>query len=106
MTGVETLLAVLAYLVVVNGVCFLAFAWDKRRAQTGHWRISERTLLTLAAIGGTIGAFVAIRRLRHKTQKEPFRTRLRLIAAAQAIILLAMSVPQVREVVWRSLQVG
>lgn len=92
------------YLVVVNCACFLAFAWDKHRARTDQWRISERSLLTLAAVGGTLGAFAAMRRLRHKTRKEPFRTRLRVIAAIQLIALAALLVPEVRDAIRRFLE--
>jgi uncharacterized membrane protein YsdA (DUF1294 family) len=97
----ETLLAIGLYGFAINTASFLAFAWDKHCARNGRWRVSEQTLLTIAAIGGTIGAFVAARRLRHKTHKEPFRTNLRLIAVVQVIALAALSVPQVRDVVWQ-----
>ena len=32
---------------------------DKRAARNGLWRVSERTLLTIVAFGGTIGAIAA-----------------------------------------------
>ena len=97
----ETLVAIGLYGIGINTASFLAFAWDKHCARNGLWRVSEQTLLTIAAIGGTIGAFVAASRLRHKTVKEPFRTNLRLIAAIQAIALIALCVPQVRDVAWQ-----
>jgi uncharacterized membrane protein YsdA (DUF1294 family) len=74
--------------VTINLAAFAAFASDKRRAIQGARRISESTLLKLALIGGTPGAFAAQQLLRHKTRKEPFRTQLRLIAAAQVILLV------------------
>jgi uncharacterized membrane protein YsdA (DUF1294 family) len=74
-----------AYLVAINVATYAAFALDKRRAEAGQWRIKERTLLTLALLGGTIGAMTAARRLRHKTYKQPFRTYLRAIAVVQVI---------------------
>jgi uncharacterized membrane protein YsdA (DUF1294 family) len=58
----------------------------------------------LAAIGGTIGAFVAAQRLRHKTYKEPFRTNLRVIALVQVLALAALSIPEVRDGVWQFLR--
>ncbi|WP_394885732.1 DUF1294 domain-containing protein (plasmid) [Mesorhizobium sp. AaZ16] len=48
-----------AYVVVINMAGFLAFAWDKHCARNGLWRVPERTLLSIAAVGGTIGALVA-----------------------------------------------
>ncbi len=100
----ETLLAIALYGFAINAASYLAFAWDKHRARNGQWRVSEQTLLTMAAVGGTIGALVASRRLRHKTHKEPFRTNLRLIALAQIVALTALSFPQVRDAVWQFLQ--
>jgi uncharacterized membrane protein YsdA (DUF1294 family) len=80
---------VLAYLAVINAAAFAAFASDKRRAIRGASRIPEATLLRLAVLGGTSGAIAAQQLLRHKTRKEPFRTQLWLIAAAQTLLLLA-----------------
>ncbi len=92
-------LAIAAYALAINTIAFLLFAIDKRRARYGLWRISESTLLTAAAIGGSIGALIASSTLHHKTRKEPFRTRLRLIVILQTLALIALFVPQVREFV-------
>ena len=84
--------AAAAYLAVVNLVAFALFRQDKRAAIAGDRRIPERTLLGLAAIGGSLGAVAAQQMVRHKTRKEPFRTLLYLILIAQtvaAVILLA-----------------
>ena len=75
------------YLLAINLVAFTAFAGDKRRAERGEWRVPERTLLTLAAVGGWAGANVAREVYRHKTRKEPFASHFRLIGAVQFILL-------------------
>lgn len=80
------------YLTIVNMVCFGAFAMDKAAARGGRRRIPERSLLTLAVLGGTAGALAASAMLRHKTRKQPFRARLLIIAACQvtaAIVAIA-----------------
>ena len=46
------------YSVVVNLVAFALYGIDKKRARRGAWRISERTLLGIAVIGGSIGAIL------------------------------------------------
>src|SRR6478609_9499324 len=84
----EVLLVISAYTVAVNLATFATFAWDKYRARNGLWRTSERTLLGMAAAGGTIGALLAAQLLRHKSYKEPFRTRLRSIAALQLVLVV------------------
>jgi len=84
------LVAVLSWIVVVNGWTIWRFSDDKRRAVAGARRVPEADLLALALVGGTPGAFVARRLFRHKTRKEPFSTRLMLIAAIQIGALLGL----------------
>lgn len=55
-------------------IAFLAYAWDKSAARRSEWRTPENTLHLLALAGGWPGALVAQQTLRHKTQKQPFRT--------------------------------
>lgn len=71
----------------LNIATFVLFALDKHQARMGGRRISERTLLLMAAIGGSAGALVAQHLLRHKTRKQPFRAQLAGIVGVQAIIL-------------------
>ena len=80
------------YLLTVNLTTYAAFWTDKRAAVQGRRRTPERTLLMLAALGGTSGAVAAQQLLRHKTRKEPFRSILWLIAAAQAIAMVTLYV--------------
>ena len=89
------------YLVLISFGTFLAFAWDKHRARNGLYRISEGTLLTLTAVGGTIGALVGQKLLRHKTQKQPFKTQLYVIIGLQIVVLVALSLLSVCETVWQ-----
>ena len=81
----------IALLCFVNVWTIGAFWIDKKRAIAGARRVREADLLWLAVIGGSPGALIARRWFRHKTRKEPFSTRLLLIAVAQlgAIIGLA-----------------
>ena len=74
-------------LTAVNLATFLLFALDKHRARTGGRRNAERRLLTMAAIGGSLGALAAQQILRHKTRKQPFGARLAGIVGVQAVIL-------------------
>jgi uncharacterized membrane protein YsdA (DUF1294 family) len=69
---------------LINAWTMVLFWDDKRRARAGAWRISEASLLGMALIGGTPGAFLARAWFRHKTRKHPFSTVLFFIAAIQA----------------------
>ena len=71
----------------VNLITIMLFWIDKRAAINRESRISEKTLLMFCLIGGTPGAFFAQQRFRHKTQKEPFRTLMILIALVQVLLL-------------------
>lgn len=61
------------YYVAVNILAFVQFAVDKQRARGKKWRISERTLLLLSAIGGCFGGYLAMYMFRHKTTVKKFK---------------------------------
>lgn len=87
-------LSLIVLFTALNIMTFCVFWWDKAAACNGGWRIAESKLLSLAFFGGSLGAFAAQRLLRHKTRKEPFRTRLAAIlilhAAVASVGLLAL----------------
>ena len=72
------------YLWAVNLLTLLAFGWDKLRAGRRK-RISERTLLWLAVIGGSPGAVLGRWVFRHKSRKRRFTVWLIAIVAAQVV---------------------
>ena len=63
----------LYYLLAVNLLTFIIYGIDKWKSRHNRWRIPEATLLLLAALGGSIGALLAMRAFRHKTQHKKFR---------------------------------
>lgn len=76
-----------AWLVAVNGLTFLYYAYDKRIAG-GTWsRVPEITLHALAAGGGSPAALLAQWLLRHKTVKPAFQRVFWAIVGAQAVAL-------------------
>ncbi|MEP3347055.1 MAG: DUF1294 domain-containing protein [Litoreibacter sp.] len=93
-----------AYLALVNVFTFVLFAFDKRRAKTRGRRIRESNLLMWAAVGGTLAAKYAQRRLRHKTTKQPFARQLNLIIWAQVAIIVLIAFPQVRGLLWAAVE--
>ncbi len=84
----------IGYLLVVNGMAFVAFGDDKRRAEQDDWRIPEMRLLGVALLGGWAGAKLGQRIFRHKTRKQPFAAMLNFTVAVwigSAGIALAMA---------------
>lgn len=71
---------------------FLVCWWDRQAARNGEWRIRESTLLSLALVGGSMGAISAQRLLRHKTRKEPFRSILLSIVILQAGLVASLAI--------------
>lgn len=67
------LTVLLVYLLVVNLYTFAIYGIDKNRAKTGKWRISEKHLLLAAFLGGSLGAFMAMKTFRHKTKHGLFK---------------------------------
>jgi uncharacterized membrane protein YsdA (DUF1294 family) len=78
------------YLTVTSVIAYRAFAADKLFAINKQQRTPEARLLHLARIGGWAGAKLAQQRLRHKSYKEPFRSRLNLIGVMHAMIAVTL----------------
>ena len=66
------------YLLAINVVTFLLYGIDKWRAKRARWRMPEGVLLGLAAIGGSVGAWLGMGIWHHKTQHKKFRYGVRL----------------------------
>lgn len=47
---------IVIYLVVINSIAFIMYRLDKFKSQQSKRRVSERTLLLLALVGGSIGS--------------------------------------------------
>lgn len=79
------------YLLVINIFTFSVYGADKRRAQSGRWRVPERTLLGLAVIGGSLGAWLGMKIFHHKTQKPKFYIGVRIILLIHVILLMVIN---------------
>ena len=70
----DTLHCWLAYhLLAINAVAFIVYGIDKYKAKKAKWRISEATLLLLAVLGGSIGAWMGMKVWHHKTMHKKFK---------------------------------
>ena len=59
---------------------------DKKRARENRRRISERTLLLLAAAGGSVGVALGMTSFRHKTLHRKFTLGIPAILLLQAAL--------------------
>ena len=78
---------IICYLLAVNIATFLLYGIDKYKAKKSKWRISEATLLTMAAIGGSIGAWAGMRLWHHKTMHKKFKYGIPLIIIMQVALV-------------------
>ena len=63
----------LLWVAALSLMSFSLFGFDKEKSRRHAWRISERTLLLSAFLGGAPGALFGMHFFRHKTQKWKFR---------------------------------
>ena len=66
---------------------FFLFGVDKRRARQNRWRIPEKTLFVLAALGGSVGAIAGMWVYHHKTRHWYFKYGMPAILLAQLVIV-------------------
>lgn len=77
---------ILVYLVVMSVVTFFVYGIDKWKAQHKRWRIPESVLLGLAAVGGSVGAWLGMQVWHHKTQHKKFKYGVPAIFVAQLVL--------------------
>ena len=92
LTNIFTLKNIIIYLLIINTIAFLAMFIDKKKAEKDRWRIKESTLLTLALIGGSIGAIAGMYTFHHKTKKPRFFIGIPVIIVLQIMLIIAISI--------------
>lgn len=79
----------LYYFIVINLIGLLIMKIDKSASKRKNAsRISEKTLLFIALIGGSIGSIVGMYLFRHKTKKLKFRLGIPIMMIFQILVLL------------------
>lgn len=73
----------LYYMIGINAISFIVYGIDKLKAKRGRWRIPEASLLLLAVVGGSIGAWLGMKLWHHKTLHKKFRYGIPLIVFVQ-----------------------
>ena len=88
MQEIFTMKNIIIYLISINVIGFLIMWIDKRKAIKGSWRIPEKTLFIITAIGGGIGTIAGMYTFRHKTKKLNFIIGLPLITILEIILVI------------------
>jgi uncharacterized membrane protein YsdA (DUF1294 family) len=80
----------IAYLLLINIITLILYGIDKWKAKHNMWRIPEATLIILAAVGGSIGAFAAMKLFHHKTMHKKFYIGVPVIIILQIALCLTI----------------
>lgn len=78
---------IIIFLIAINVATFFLYGIDKWKAKRYRWRIPEATLLGLAVIGGSIGAWLGMNVWHHKTQHKKFRLGIPAIIFTQMLLI-------------------
>ena len=85
------MIALLLFCIIgVNVITFVVYGIDKLKAKKGKWRVPETTLLLLAIVGGSVGAWCGVKVWHHKTMHLKFKYGIPLIMAVQAGLLVCL----------------
>ena len=76
------------YLLTINIITFIIYGIDKYKSIKHKYRISESTLIILAILGGSLGAFFGMIIFHHKTQKKKFIITIPIILLIWVYILI------------------
>ncbi|MGB9839781.1 DUF1294 domain-containing protein [Thermovenabulum sp.] len=75
------------YLIILNTVSLLLMFVDKRKAKKRKSRIPEKTLFTLALLGGSAGVYLGMYFFHHKTRHSSFTLGIPVIIIIQILLL-------------------
>ena len=81
-------LYIFIWMAVVSVIGFILMGVDKAKAKKGAWRISEKTLLGTALLGGGAGVWLGMEVFRHKTKHWYFKYGVPVICILEILAVL------------------
>ncbi len=87
------------YLLGINAVTFIVYGIDKYKAKKAKLRIPEATLLLLAVLGGSIGAWMGMKVWHHKTMHKKFKYGIPAILLIQIALMTYLHVNLWKQIV-------
>lgn len=79
---------IIIYFIVINIIGFAIMYIDKQKAKKGKWRIPEKVIFIVTALGGGIGTISGMYTFRHKTQKVGFFVGLPAITIVEIMAII------------------
>ncbi len=80
-------IAVITYVAIISIISVIMTIKDKSCAKKGKWRVPEKTLFILSALGGSVAMYITMKTIRHKTQHKRFMIGIPAIMVVQAILI-------------------
>ena len=78
---------ILIYLLVINIISIIVTIYDKLCAIGRKWRVKESTLLLLSFLGGSVGMYITMLLIRHKTRQIKFMLGIPAILLFELLII-------------------
>ncbi len=82
--------AIALYILIISIVSVVMTVKDKSCAKKGKWRVPEKTLFILSALGGSVAMYITMKAIRHKTQHKRFMIGIPAIMIVQALIIIGV----------------
>lgn len=79
-----------SYLLFINVIAVIVCFTDKIKAKNGSYRIPEKTLFVISILGGSVGMYVAMKTIRHKTKHKRFMIGIPLIIFLQLLLFVVI----------------
>ena len=76
----------LIYFILISVIAIAVTAYDKSAAWKRAWRVPERVLVWIAALGGAFFMFLTMKIIHHKTRHAKFMIPLPLFILIHALI--------------------
>ena len=92
MEEIFTMQNIIIYFLVINIFGFFIMWLDKQKAKKGKWRIPEKTLFIITALGGGIGTTAGMYTFRHKTQKLGFLIGCPFISIVEIVTIIYFAI--------------
>lgn len=83
----KLVICIAIYYILINLFAIILYFIDKRKAVADAWRIPEKTLILVAALGGGYGAYFAMKVFHHKTKKLKFKILVPLFAVLHIVVI-------------------
>ena len=78
------------YLAAISVIAAIVTIFDKISAKSHGRRVPEKTLLILAALGGSTVMYAVMHLIRHKTRHLKFMIGIPVIIAVQAVLIVVL----------------